>query len=70
MYENTAILRKDGTPTYGRRRFPEGSLSGRTCVLYAVNDVAGHDIELGLPGSERTSSSGCKASAGKRFSLI
>jgi len=22
---------------------------GRTCVLYAVNDVAGHDVD-GLPG--------------------
>jgi len=50
----------------------EGSqkLSSRTGVLYA----AGHAVELSAAstgvGSGRTPSSGCKASAGMRFSLI
>jgi hypothetical protein len=36
-------------------KIPRGSekLSGRICVLYAVSDVAGHDVELLLARDRR-----------------
>jgi len=58
MYEDTAILRKDGTPIYGRKALRGHEKLSSTYVLYAVKVVAGHDVELLRPGSERTSSSG------------
>src|SRR5690242_14033103 len=70
MYEDTAILRKDGTPIYGRKASRGNEKLSSTYVLYAVKVLLVMMSSYCLPGSERTSSSGCKASAGKRFSLI
>jgi len=59
MYEDTAILRKDGTPIYGRKALRGHEKLSSTYVLYAVkvllvmmSTVACQDRREPLPAAE------------------